>query len=216
MFPLLIVIFLQYTSANEIVRVAEAGLVSDHLSVRNSCVQTLWLSSYFEVARSYGRSCGNQHLQLYTIWIDDDFQWYPEAMLHREEYFCFASRCTEQGIISLNVAAATESTFCLLCAYGRCSSRSSRLCSIKVLLSSKTLLDLIICREVRWSVKACKGDGVKQPRLVGPFKCRVIEPQQFSLRDCWRAVSNSDCATVFFGVNLTDDLSRDCPDLSTE
>lgn len=67
---------------------------------------------------------------------------------------------------------------------------------------------------MRGSVEACKGDGVKQLRLVGPFECRVIEPQQFSLRDCWRAVSNSDCATVFFGVNLTDDVSRDCPDLS--
>uniref|UniRef100_A0A915EVE1 Uncharacterized protein n=1 Tax=Echinococcus canadensis TaxID=519352 RepID=A0A915EVE1_9CEST len=215
--------------ANESVRVAEARLVSAHLSVRNSCVQTLWPSPYFEVARSYERSCGNLHLQLYTIWIDPlmlclglgrqisvkcflSVMIFNGALRQRRidrntsalhpapawrhtikgPLFVLERRgCTEQGINSLNVAAATESTFCLPCAYGRCSSRGCRLCSIKVLLSSKTLLDLIICREVRGIVKACKGEGMEQLRLVGPFKCR-------------RAVSNLDCATVFFGANLTD------------
>lgn len=57
---------------------------------------------------------------------------------------------------------------------------------------------------VEGSVKSYKEEDSEKLRPIVRFECRGMEPQQFSLRDGWRAVSNSDCATVFSDVDLTD------------
>lgn len=66
---------------------------------------------------------------------------------------------------------------------------------------------------VEGSVKPYKEEDSEKLRPIVRLECRGLEPEEFSPRDGWRVVSNSDCATVFSDVDLADGVSGGCFDL---
>ncbi|KAL5106732.1 CXXC motif containing zinc binding protein [Taenia crassiceps] len=57
---------------------------------------------------------------------------------------------------------------------------------------------------VEGSVKSYREEDSEKVRPVVRLECRGMQPVEFSPRDGWRVVSNSNCATVFSDVDLTD------------